>query len=107
MKKKLFFSIFAVTSLLMLTQSSVEASRYRHGSNTRVQVNVRAPEPQYQTVVYRNSYAAPVYVQPVAYYGQPVYVAVPPQSVYVQEVYVRPAPRPIFSGLSFSWNFFR
>ena len=50
-------------------------------------------------------YAAPI-VTPVYY--QPAYpVMIAPSPIYMEEVYVAPRAPRAFSGLSFSWNFFK
>ena len=115
MQKTFFFSLAALTALMLFTQNpSVEAREHGRRSNrTSFNVSVGSAYPC------RNTYVVQRYVQPVApapvyYYPQggyaapvyaaPVYVA----PTYVEEVYVAPAPRPLsFAGLSFSWNFFR
>jgi len=111
MKKSFFFSLAALTAVLLFTQ--IPSAEARHRNNTRVQLNVANVYPGCDACVVRRSprpmvVAAPVYAPGPVYayrpYCAPVYAY--PAPVYVEEVYMAPRPS-IFSGLSFSWNFGR
>ena len=111
MKKSFFFSLAALTAVLLFTQIPSAEARCR--SNARVQLNVANVYPGCDAYVVRRCprpmvVAAPVYAPGPVYacgpYCAPVYAY--PAPAYVQEVYMAPRPS-IFSGLSFSWNFGR
>jgi hypothetical protein len=117
MKKITFFSIAALTAVLMFTQ--IPSAEARGCRSTRVSVNVgnAFAGPTMVRRVARPVMVAPVFTPPPSYYYNPytacytpvyaapapVYMAAP---VYVEEVYVAPRPS-LFTGLSFSWNLFR
>ena len=118
MNKTFFCSVLAVATLLLTVQSiNVEARGYCHHPRSSVRVSVGAFAPArpvyiaspYAPVPPPVVYAAPVYAAPVYVNPYPVVYAAPvPAPMYVEEVYMAPRPRPApFSGLSFSWNFFR
>lgn len=121
MKKTFIFSLLAITALLTFASPSIaEARHHRNYSRTNVEVNVGGyAAPCRETRIVRQ-YIRPapavVYVPQTTYYAPaytstvftPAYVAPAPAQVYVEDVYVAPRCRPLsFSGLSFSWNFFR
>lgn len=113
MKKTIFYTLFSLTALLLLAQSSsLEARPHRHHHrSTHVQVGIGAGFSARETYVarrYVRPAVQPVYVVPTPYPAAAYAYTAP---VYVEEVYLAPAPtyRPLlnFGGLSFSWNFFK
>lgn len=111
MKKTFFYSLLALTAVMLFAHAPSAEARGHHRSGTRVQVNVGNDYGCCRDAYVVRRYAPAVYAQPVivqqAQYYTPVYAY---QPAYVEEVYVAPAPRVrpfALGGLSFSWNFFR
>jgi hypothetical protein len=106
--------LFLTTFIVCLKTFPLEAKHHRH---TRVQVGIgsgyaaptqtvvrRYPAPVAVPVYPMQPYYAPGYLPPGYVYAVPAYPTYPG---YVEEVYTV-QQRPVgFTGLSFSWNFFR
>jgi len=118
MIKNIFVLGLLVLSGFLLFGHPVQAEAKHHCRSSSVGLNVNVGTRCNDTYVSRRYVSRPVVVPttvvvPQGYYTPyyaPVYTyqVAPVVPTFYEEVYVAPAPRCVgFSGLSFSWNFFK